>query len=233
MTKKTHQRSRFLKRQEGEILTNFVVHMIAWKLKEDDVPKDPIEWGVISRQPSAAVLQALQNGVWDIAGGVGLASMSLSLRGIRSTVVDPRSSAGYLGRRDRKAYKNALLESPFLPPFETKRAWVGEPPSDTKRPADLAELQVVDDACEASCIIAIHPDEATEAAIDLAVRHRLPFCVIPCCVFARLFPSRRMPNGGPVSSYKDLLDYLQAKDGSIQRVTLPFEGSNVALWSVF
>lgn len=233
LTKKTHQRSRFLKRQEGEIVTNFIVHMFARKLNESDVSDDPKDWGAKMRQPSAAVLRALENGVWDVAGGVGLASMSLSLRGIRSTVVDPRSSAGCLAKRDRRAYKNALLESPFLPPFETKRAWVGKPPNDTKQPVGFADLPVVDDCCEASCIVALHPDEATEPAVDLAIRHEVPFCVIPCCVFAKLFPNRRLPDGGPVSSYENLLDYLQAKHKSIQRIALPFEGANIALWSIF
>jgi len=40
------------------------------------------------------------------------------------------------------------------------------------------------------------------------------YTVVPCCVFAKLFPERRMPRTGlSVSSYADFLDYLQAKVG--------------------
>jgi hypothetical protein len=47
--------------------------------------------------------------------------------------------------------------------------------------------------------------------VDGALRHRRPFAVVPCCVFAKLFPERRMPRTGlSVSSYADFLDYLQA-----------------------
>jgi hypothetical protein len=37
----------------------------------------------------------------------------------------------------------------------------------------------------------------------------------------------------PVSTYIELLNYLQAKDEKIQRTLLPFEGANTLLWSVF
>ena len=59
------------------------------------------------------------------------------------------------------------------------------------------------------------------------------FVLIRCCVFARLFPERTTKDGRPVSSYEDLLDFLQEKDPSIQRTRLSFGGKNIALWSVF
>ena len=84
-----------------------------------------------------------------------------------------------------------------------------------------------------SALVALHPDEATGEIVEQAVKHRIPFVVVPCCVFARLFPERTTNDGRPVSSYEDLLDFLQEKDPSIQRTQLSFGGKNIALWSVF
>ena len=126
------------------------------------------------------------------------------------------------------------------------RAWFGTPPE--VRYDDQVDLPVCgaenndsndNDANQllSNCraIAALHPDEATDAIVDTAVRRRIPFVIVPCCVFYRLFPHRRMPNNTdqPVSTYEDLLDYLQAKDPSIQRTLLPFEGANTLLWSIF
>ena len=84
-----------------------------------------------------------------------------------------------------------------------------------------------------SALVALHPDEATGEIVEQAVKHRIPFVVVPCCVFARLFPKRTTQDGRPVSSYEDLLDFLQEKDPSIQRTPLSFGGKNIALWSIF
>ena len=84
-----------------------------------------------------------------------------------------------------------------------------------------------------SALVALHPDEATGEIVEQAVKHRIPFVVVPCCVFARLFPERNTQDGRPVSSYEDLLDFLQEKDPSIQRTPLSFGGKNIALWSIF
>ena len=129
---------------------------------------------------------------------------------------------------------------PVAVPFETLRAWFGTPPDgvDTNfRHPDQTAVSVVDDDRIKSCsaIVALHPDEATDAIVDTAVRFRIPFVIVPCCVFNRLFQHRRMPHqpNTPVSSYQDLLEYLQHKHTSIQKATLPFVGSNTILWSHF
>lgn len=128
--------------------------------------------------------------------------------------------------------------------FNVYRAWFGKPPE--LRHEEQADLPVCGggdnddddgDHILANCqaIAALHPDEATDAIVDTAVQRRIPFVVVPCCVFYRLFPDRRMPANPrqPVSTHEDLLDYLQAKDESIQRTLLPFEGANTLLWSIF
>lgn len=125
-------------------------------------------------------------------------------------------------------------------PFRKLRAWFGTPPDgiDTSfRHPDQDNLAaMVDDATLSRCtaIVALHPDEATDAIVDATVRWRIPFMIVPCCVFHRLFSHRRMPQTGePVSTYQDLLEYLMAKDKSIQKTVLPFEGANTILWSCF
>jgi hypothetical protein len=125
-------------------------------------------------------------------------------------------------------------------PFDSLRAWFGTPPvgvDATFRHPDREDISIlsVDRIATCSAIVALHPDEATDAIVDLAVKLRKPFVVVPCCVFHRLFPNRRKPNEPtePVSSYQDLVEYLMAKDPSIQKAVLPFQGSNVILWSYF
>lgn len=42
-----------------------------------------------------------------------------------------------------------------------------------------------------SALVGLHPDQATDAIVDAAVRFGKPFAVVPCCVFPSLFPQRR------------------------------------------
>lgn len=84
----------------------------------------------------------------------------------------------------------------------------------------------------ADLLVAMHPDQAAEAAVDLALRFDIPFFVVPCCVYAKEFPRRKIAMR-QVTSYYDLLDYLQAKDPRIRRDVLPgCEGKNIVLWKV-
>jgi hypothetical protein len=150
--------------------------------------------------------------------------------------------------------------------FQFLRAWFGTPPKgvdegfrhpdlETKGDDDddancgmndssFLALPVVDDSHDllrgCSALVALHPDEATDSVVDAAVSSRKPFCVVPCCVFSRLFPNRRVVGGcdadassRPVCTRADLVDYLCEKHPDIQRATLPFVGSNTILWSTF
>jgi hypothetical protein len=123
-------------------------------------------------------------------------------------------------------------------PFQTLRAWFGTPPPGIhphyRNPHSATVPVVCDDNHEivrnCRAIVALHPDEATDAIVDLAVTKKIPLVIVPCCVFGRLFQHRRMPNGAMVSTHQDLLVYLQAKDASIQKGTLPFVGANTVLY---
>ena len=100
---------------------------------------------------------------------------------------------------------------------------------------------------EASLLVGFHPDQATEACVDFAVRRGVSFAVCPCCVFPSLFPDRVMPTNNntdhqqqqpgwerrgkkekkknqraAVSTYDDFIVYLRAKHPAIQVAELPF-----------
>ena len=62
-----------------------------------------------------------------------------------------------------------------------------------------------------------------------AVAARLPFAVVPCCVFARRFTARRV-RGRACTTHADLCDYLQALAPGSRRAVLPFPGKNVVIY---
>jgi hypothetical protein len=75
--------------------------------------------------------------------------------------------------------------------------------------------------------------QATEHIVDFAQRTRKPFAVVPCCVYRADFPRRRLPGGGPVKTYDDLIAYIVARDPAAVRVQeLPFEGRNKVVYVV-
>ena len=103
------------------------------------------------------------------------------------------------------------------------------------------------DACErvfrdCSVVVGLHPDQATDAAVDLALAFGKPFAVVPCCTYSRDFPHRRLPpgpgrprGGGAVTTHAHLVEYLLAKAApgtTIERDELPFEGKNVVVYSL-
>ena len=123
-------------------------------------------------------------------------------------------------------------------------------PVDEDRDAAAMEPIAMDSAetaatCErvlsgCSVVVGLHPDQATDAAVDFALAHGKPFAVVPCCTYARDFPHRRRPpgpgrpkGGGPVTTHAHLVEYLLAKaPGVIKCETLPFEGKNVVVFSL-
>ena len=98
--------------------------------------------------------------------------------------------------------------------------------------ATCAEIQ--DLVQNASLLIGLHADGATEAIVDAALQCRKPFVVVPCCVFPSLFSRRSLtqPDGTNVQvrSHEQFCQYLLAKDPRFVREVLPFEGRNVAIW---
>ena len=245
------------KRNQAELLANFLLHMMSQERNDDD-SVEPFNWTepLLNKKNRKKAIDLLNtgSGVIDAAGGSGHVSMALGLVGVKSTVVDPRESVGKLPGRDRKAWNRALRSNLvkascemsggtlFCQPFDTIRAWFASRPegvNESFRNVDAADVPVCDEnhdlMTQCSAIVALHPDEATDAIVDMAVQQKKPFVIVPCCVFARLFPNRYNPNspGNPVTTYEDLVDYLAAKHSDIKRTELPFLGANVALWATF
>ena len=79
-------------------------------------------------------------------------------------------------------------------------------------------------------VIGMHPDEATEAIVDLCVQFKRPFAVVPCCVFSHQFPDRRLKNGLEPATYEQFCDFLTEKHPDIQRDQLDFKGRNTVLF---
>ena len=57
-------------------------------------------------------------------------------------------------------------------------------------PPDSARLRHTLRHC--SVLIAMHPDQATEYVVSCALALGKPWAIVPCCVFARSFPDRRL-----------------------------------------
>jgi hypothetical protein len=64
-------------------------------------------------------------------------------------------------------------------------------------------------------VVGFHPDQAVDCCFELAALLDVPFCVVPCCVFPREFPHRRLvrDDGGaePVRTHSQLIEYLLQK----------------------
>ncbi|KAG9071300.1 hypothetical protein KI688_005511 [Linnemannia hyalina] len=97
----------------------------------------------------------------------------------------------------------------------------------------------------ASILIGMHPDQATEPIVTMALKHNKPFAVVPCCVFAHENPDRRLIDGGEVKTTLDFIQYLTEKDTfmhesgggggpsqfePVSRQFLPFDGMNIVLF---
>ena len=79
-------------------------------------------------------------------------------------------------------------------------------------------------------VVGMHPDQATEKIVDMALLLGKPFAVVPCCVFPFLFPNRRLGNSDtPVVTYHQFLEYLKQKNPGIVQTYLHFKGRNKVL----
>eukprot|EP00930_Biecheleria_cincta_P081484 TRINITY_DN7047_c0_g1_i1.p1 TRINITY_DN7047_c0_g1~~TRINITY_DN7047_c0_g1_i1.p1 ORF type:complete len:179 (-),score=32.60 TRINITY_DN7047_c0_g1_i1:21-557(-) len=89
-------------------------------------------------------------------------------------------------------------------------------------------------ACEGRAVdalLGLHPDQATDACLRTALAWRIPFAIVPCCVFARRFP--RSLRGVQVRTPPELVAWLalQAEQAGFQVSvhTMPFRGANRAV----
>jgi hypothetical protein len=85
-----------------------------------------------------------------------------------------------------------------------------------------------------SVVVGLHPDEATEDIVDLALEYAKPFAVVPCCVFWKTNVHRRVEGASgkeeTVKTWDQFVDYLASKHPPIRRHNLPMEGRGVVLY---
>ena len=201
----------------------------------------------------------MRRGVLDVAGGSGQLAFQLGVRrGLNTTVVDPRALRLDAGQQRTLAWHRASAlrpapegRDPTRPPSDYGHHFRREDAAASEGDVDVSWLVaratrvrhvrerfdarfVAETRADvwAGCgvVLGMHPDEATEDIVDLALAHDKPFAVVPCCVFARRSPHRRTAAGKPVRSWEDFCEYLAEKDGRIRAASLPFPGRNVALY---
>eukprot|EP00873_Tetraselmis_striata_P038309 jgi/Tetstr1/458573/TSEL_044976.t1 len=177
------------------------------------------------------------SGVLDIAGGKGLIGAELQERHhAPCTLVEERtapaevrlSGADSGGVPTRKPLSVPTSAAPFVKRWEDLAHAAG---SDLAHEAGRRDADLLALCQDCSVMVGMHPDEVTEAIVDAALQLCKPFAVVPCCVFADMFPDRLTPAGRPVRSYEDFLSYLRAKHPGLREGRLNFVGrSRVIYW---
>ncbi|RUS22166.1 hypothetical protein BC937DRAFT_90121 [Endogone sp. FLAS-F59071] len=81
-----------------------------------------------------------------------------------------------------------------------------------------------------SVLIGMHPDQATEPIVDVALRLDKPFAVVPCCVFGHENRHRRLKDGGKVVTTEEFVKFLVEKKEGVKTEWLGFEGSNSVVY---
>jgi len=83
---------------------------------------------------------------------------------------------------------------------------------------------------DCSAIVGMHPDQAAEHIVSFALRNKRPFAIVPCCVYSKHFPKRKLKDGRHVKVYGDLIEYILEMDSEISALEMDFEGKNVMLY---
>ena len=87
-----------------------------------------------------------------------------------------------------------------------------------------------------SAVVGLHSDHATEWIVDFALKFRIPFAVVPCCVCPTLFPERQnFDTGGEVRTHEEFVEYLVRKGapGEIGVERLGFDGKDTVVYSTW
>jgi hypothetical protein len=196
--------------------------------------------------------------ILDVAGGKGELAARLALcHSLHVIMVDPRvadiesvymnSVVPKLPKKWQQSIEERLKQSPSFIRDEIERrfsqlvmpfsspSYMGAHEVQTYSGRGTLDSSVKN----ASLIIGLHADGATEAIVDAALIHRKPFVVVPCCVFPNLFRERYISKTDlmsseekrvPVRSHDQFCKYLLAKDPRLVVEVLPFDGRNVAIW---
>ncbi|KAK3832646.1 MAG: hypothetical protein JOS17DRAFT_683613 [Linnemannia elongata] len=177
------------------------------------------------------------SGVLDIAGGRGDLSWELQTRqGIRSTVVEPRPGKG-MRKWQRKWLEKFKANSSAIDGNGSSEVSTATEPSRIQAMLDDQFLETHKDMVStASIMIGLHPDQATEPIVRAALKAGKPFAIIPCCVFGRDNPHRRLPKNletediASMTSYADFVTWLETLHPDIKTTWLNFEGMNRVIY---
>ncbi len=147
--------------------------------------------------------------VADVGGGAGELSRMLAARGAVCVLVDPREASAAERDEEKRGER---------PVFERQRRAFGL--SGEEEAGLLGQVALV---------VALHADQATEAALRFAVERGVSYAVVPCCVFPGEFRERRFEGRG-VKKYSTFLRYLRTLDPRMCVSQLPFRGRNLCLY---
>jgi hypothetical protein len=184
--------------------------------------------------------------ILDVAGGKGEVSARLCMcHRQRVVMVDPRPAdivdcferlvLPKIPNKWQRKLRERIVDNPTLVKDQVEAQF-----RQLTLPLDEWSLKTSPDlqaaVQNASLIVGLHADGATEAIVDVALKFHKPFVVVPCCVFPNLFSSRFVPSSiedgqvVPVRSHEQFCKYLALKDSRFRTEELPFEGRNIAIW---
>lgn len=151
--------------------------------------------------------------VLDVAGGKGEVSFYLWTEyHIKSIVIDPREAT--LSEKQLQKLQETGTSLQYIHEYFTN--------SELDWSVQFRELIM-----NSSIIVGLHPDQATEAIIDVSLRYNKAAVVVPCCVFPSLFPNRKLSSGENVINYASFIEYLLEKDrNKLELDFLPVVGMN-------
>jgi len=164
---------------------------------------------------------AAGGGVLDIAGGKGQNCFQLveqsACSSLRTTVIDPVARRTLVPKRHRRRIVKLQCKMPTFRHVCFDEDFVKNDDG----------LKVVS---EASCLIGMHPDQATGSIVKMAIKFKKPFAVVPCCVFAQNFTERKTPSGKRVETLNEFTEWLLAHHPNMKVDFLPFSGRNKVLY---
>ncbi|GBG27920.1 Hypothetical Protein FCC1311_041432 [Hondaea fermentalgiana] len=164
---------------------------------------------------------ASNGGVLDIAGGKGQNCFQLveqsACSSLRTTVIDPVARRTLVPKRHRRRIVKLQCKVPTFRHIPFNESFVAT--------EDGRKL-----VSEASCLIGMHPDQATGSIVRMAIKFQKPFAIVPCCVFAQNFPGRKTPSGKRVETLNEFTEWLLAHHPNMKVDFLPFSGRNKVLY---